>query len=455
MALINPSNLYSGGNVQLNSTPYLNYYLKQDAEKKAKEEALNKYFGQKLANVTATGVRQEEAQTLGQIKNDISNYFAQNKEAILNTGKDNGKAWGELQRKFNQAEQVINTGKIRNEENKSIQKILSNPNVVNLIDLDTLSEAKQKHDQSSYIYKDGELVDNPNFKKFDLADITFHPKEMNEADWTNYLQGFRKLYQPDQYKVDYAPTGNNKFQLSKQEITSYSPKRLKQMGEKAINDFNSSKRVAYSFKLGHDLLKGNIEDYKEENEAKFNELNTIFKNVMERDIENPADIHAAEIIKLNLGDFLKGGTQTNIDELEKSKMRRMEYMVRHRGSQDDAFYDAYADTVNLLKGFPTQKVPLTSLPSNLIKIYLSAAEKTLDRPTLNMFNRKPDNYEISADPNGDGILVYKVGENVAKGKIPSIQINTEANAPYGTKVKIKSVPSQKQQQAPKTKKLSW
>lgn len=453
MALINPSNLYSGGNVQLNSTPYLNYYLKQDAEKKAKEEALNKYFGQKLANVTATGVRQEEAQTLGQIKNDISNYFAQNKEAILNTGKDNGKAWGELQRKFNQAEQVINAGKILNEENKSLAKLLSNPNTVNQLDMDVFSSEKEKHDQPAYIYQNGQLVDNPNFKKFDLADITFHPKEMNEADWTNYLQGFRKLYQPDQYKVDYAPTAGNKYKLSKQDIKSYSPNKLKEMAEKAINDFNSSKRLAYSFKLGHDLLKGNIEDYKEENEAKFNELNTKFKNVMGRDIESPADIHAAEIIKSNSGEFLKGGTETNIAALEENKFRRARLAASLKGKQDGELYDAYSETLDAIQNTPNKRVPLTSLSSNVADVYFNAAKNIFDKSPINIINKTAKNYEVSTDNNGN-ISIYKVGESTPIGSMTELDVNTRANQPYGTKIKTKAI-STKKKQAPKTKKLSW
>lgn len=450
MALINPSNLYSGGNVQLNSTPYLNYQLKQEAEKKAKEDALNKYFGQKLANVTATGVREEEAKLLGTIKNDISNYFAQNKESILNTNKDGGKAYGELQKKFNQAEQVINAGKILNEENKSLAKLLSNPNTASLLDMETFSAEKSKHDQPSYIYDNGQLVENPNFKKFDISGITFNPKEMNEKDWSGYMQGIRKTFEPDTYSLDYQPSKDNKYKLVKTEVRKYSPKALKNIAEQAINDYNSSKRLSYSFRLGHDLVKGSIEDYKEDNEQKFNELNTTFKQIMGRDIEKPSDIHAAEMIKANSISFPKVGTETNIAALEANKTARMQYLENARENNAGEVYNGYQETVDIINASPNKRVPLTSLSQNLADVYFKAAS-FYDKSPINAINKVPKNYEISTDANGN-ISIYKIGNPNPIGAMNELDINTEVNQPYGTKIKNR-VPKTKTKGA-KTK-ITW
>jgi len=52
--IVNP---YGAGNVRLDSTPYTNFFLRQEAQKRAKDEALDRYFMDMEKSVTPAGMR--------------------------------------------------------------------------------------------------------------------------------------------------------------------------------------------------------------------------------------------------------------------------------------------------------------------------------------------------------------------------------------------------------------
>ncbi len=60
MALINPSNLYSEGQVNLDSTPYLRMQQQQQAKQQAREDALYKYFSELPNKLNAAGMRVQD-----------------------------------------------------------------------------------------------------------------------------------------------------------------------------------------------------------------------------------------------------------------------------------------------------------------------------------------------------------------------------------------------------------
>ena len=60
MALINPSNLYSEGQVNLDSTPYLRMQQQQQAKKQAREDALYKYFSELPTKINSAGMRVQD-----------------------------------------------------------------------------------------------------------------------------------------------------------------------------------------------------------------------------------------------------------------------------------------------------------------------------------------------------------------------------------------------------------
>lgn len=90
MALQNPSTLYTGGNVVLDSSPVVDYYSQLQFKKQARDEALNKYFTGLADNINTAGVRMKDlAGPLGGVDNDIKawqKHWMDNKDAIKKGG---------------------------------------------------------------------------------------------------------------------------------------------------------------------------------------------------------------------------------------------------------------------------------------------------------------------------------------------------------------------------------
>jgi len=90
MALINPSNLYSGGTAVLDSTPYLRMALQQRARKQAMEDAMYQHYSELPNKINTAGVRYQDLDNeYGGINQDLNkarDYWIQNKAAIMKGG---------------------------------------------------------------------------------------------------------------------------------------------------------------------------------------------------------------------------------------------------------------------------------------------------------------------------------------------------------------------------------
>jgi len=93
MAIINPSNLFSAGNVALDSTPYLRISEAQKARQKAIDEAAYRHYSELPDKLNSAGVRAqdwEDPNGNGGIGNDIENtkrFFIENSKDILKGGQ--------------------------------------------------------------------------------------------------------------------------------------------------------------------------------------------------------------------------------------------------------------------------------------------------------------------------------------------------------------------------------
>lgn len=63
-----PSNLYAGGAVIFDSSPYTNYYLNQQARQKAQEDSMYRYFGEMGKGLTPAGMDAKDIPGLMQRK---------------------------------------------------------------------------------------------------------------------------------------------------------------------------------------------------------------------------------------------------------------------------------------------------------------------------------------------------------------------------------------------------
>jgi hypothetical protein len=91
MALINPSNLYSEGQVNLDSTPYLRMQQQQQAKKQAREDALYKYYSELPTKINGAGMRVQDIDGANGGFNkkiqDIRTFWDTNKQDIIRGGR--------------------------------------------------------------------------------------------------------------------------------------------------------------------------------------------------------------------------------------------------------------------------------------------------------------------------------------------------------------------------------
>lgn len=130
MSLHNPSNLYSGGNVLLDNTPFLRIAMQQRLRKQALDEASTQYFTKLPEKLNTAGVRGQDMQDPngnGGIQNDIENWqsqWATNKDAI----KKGGMSQQQFMGGFEKIRQKIDESKKRAQTELLIGKKAIEPN---------------------------------------------------------------------------------------------------------------------------------------------------------------------------------------------------------------------------------------------------------------------------------------------------------------------------------------
>lgn len=86
MAFINPSNLYSGGQVVLDSTPYLKMQMQKQAKELAAQDAMAKHYEDMVGKINPDGVRVDEQPAVEKMLADVQGFFMQNKGDIISGG---------------------------------------------------------------------------------------------------------------------------------------------------------------------------------------------------------------------------------------------------------------------------------------------------------------------------------------------------------------------------------
>lgn len=113
MAIQNDPRMYSAGAVQFDSSPSVNMYAqlmaKRDAQKRAKDEALNQYFDKELRDLSPTGVRDVHKPGIMADIGAAQQYWYDNKDKIMKGGAERV----EFQRKIQNTSHTIQKAKDR------------------------------------------------------------------------------------------------------------------------------------------------------------------------------------------------------------------------------------------------------------------------------------------------------------------------------------------------------
>ena len=163
MAIHIPSNLYSGGNVTLDNTPYLRIAMQSRMRKEARDQALNQYYQKMPDTVNDKGTRDQEIPVINQMKDEMQQFGMKNRAALINPKIDGGAAQLGMQQRFRNVGAIVRKSQSAGMVDHQAGQMYFNPKNQDLLNSDYFIQAHEKHNLP---------VTDPNFKQLDLADIT-------------------------------------------------------------------------------------------------------------------------------------------------------------------------------------------------------------------------------------------------------------------------------------------
>lgn len=272
-------NPYSGGAVILDSTPYTQYYLNQQAKQQAKEEALDKYYQDQVASISSKGLRDVDMNYFGQKYKELQNLYMQNKDAIKNPTKYGFEKAQEYNQRRQELMNLPSISKQAQDEKAQALKVSMNPANREILDMKTLDDSFKLHDLP---------INDPRRKSVDLANMPFLAKQLNPSEYNTYIKGvlsnvgttgtFGKSQKVGNYMVETPYT------------EEYSKENLLKAGERTKIDAVSNPSLRRTARTMFD----NAPDAEKE------ELAKIHQDYFGKPLLNGEDILAAQVIQSGL-----------------------------------------------------------------------------------------------------------------------------------------------------------
>lgn len=209
MALINPRTLYTGGDVALDSTPYRVAYQRQQQIKQAREDALDKYYQNLPNTVNDKGVRDQEIPVINNAKDQLQQYWMQNKDAIK---KGNTPQNYNYQKMIRDIQGVIQESKNRAATSAKIATLRGNPKYDYIFRDPKLVEQIQAHDEP--IGADGSTGINFN-------QLTLPPAPFDQQKYLGNFTGQHAIKPTNE--ITYQPIDGDRFnrtQISTPKLSS-------------------------------------------------------------------------------------------------------------------------------------------------------------------------------------------------------------------------------------------
>jgi|GEM_PF-2947618 len=274
MALINPAGLYTGGRVTLNPLPFEQIYLQQQAHKQAKDEALDKYYQDIPKSINPAGVRTQDIPGFMDKVNGAREFYQKNRDAIKNPRLDRGAAQSQYQAMNTDALTYVNTSKQEEAKKLPFVKVLSNPDSRQRV-MDSDLQKLAAHDLP---------LNDPNRKSFDFSTIDFNPKELSPQENEAHQKALAGSFQPSEEVISSVPNPKD-LTITNTYQKKWSPDQLKAMVAKDISTVMGDRRFEYNAQNLWDRIKNNPEQ--------FDALNKTYKGITGKDIQHPAELHAA------------------------------------------------------------------------------------------------------------------------------------------------------------------
>lgn len=262
--IINPSNLYSGQQGILRDN-VVDYVTKLELQKRAKDEALDKYYQGLPNTVNDKGVRDQEIPILHEAKNKIQNYWMVNRDAIRKGNTPEAYNYGKM---FREAQGLVQESKNRAATAEKLSKLRGNPKYDYIFRSPKLIEQIDAHERP--IGTDG--AQGINFDQITLPPAPF--------DQQKYRQGLKDI--KPEYDITYETNPQDKF--SKFEVKT--PKLNKEQLDKVT-------QYAATELYNNPSFESEIKDKIKTDAALAPALHKVFTEKFGRDIQSDADLATA------------------------------------------------------------------------------------------------------------------------------------------------------------------
>lgn len=299
-----PSNLYAGNAVVVNPMPYVQYAEKREQLKQAKEDALDKYYGNLPNTINDKGLRDQEVEPLHQKQNDIQQYWMQNKEKIRKGNTPEAFNYGKM---FRDAQGLVQESKNRATTASKISQLRANSKYDYIFKDPSLLEKIHSHDLP--VGSDGSAG-------IDFNQITLPPPPF---DPVKHLGGLKVKPNPD--TPTYEPIQGDKYN------------RLEITGKKfSPEDLNAVHLYAQTQLDNNPSFERQIKEHVEKDPALVAQLAATFQKHYGHPITNEGDVATA--YTLSLMDLTP--TQKTVRNLESiTADKNKEWLRRHNISDRD------------------------------------------------------------------------------------------------------------------------
>lgn len=240
--LINPSNLYSGGNVKFDSSPYLRMAMQQRAKRQALDEASAQYFNKLPEKLNTAGVRDVDMQDPngnGGIQNDIDKWtgnWAMNKGSILRGGL----AQQQHMADFERIRQKIQASKDRAKTELEIGKEALKPN--------GWKPREEDHPVIDALSKS--IYDRSSKKSDGVSEYGLNDLSLSAAPFTSQLELQHNKSIENGVVPDKIPEDKGTFDPVTKKVTynyGYTPEKVTQLAQNAIKDVTSNRTLKYHY----------------------------------------------------------------------------------------------------------------------------------------------------------------------------------------------------------------
>ncbi len=227
MPIQNQAGLYSGGQGIFNSTPFTQFVLKQDAIKKAKDDAIDKYYNNLPNTINEQGVRDQEIPLIHDKKDEIQQYYQQNRDAIK---KGNTPEAFNLGKKFREAQGIIQESKNRAATATKLSQLRGNPKYNYLFEEPDAIHSIMNHELP--VGKEGSQAIN-------YDQFTIPPEPLDEGKYAKTR--LNTLSHTD--NIQDAPNPADKLTLIRTNKPMLNDEGKQQLKDIAVHDYNFDPKV--------------------------------------------------------------------------------------------------------------------------------------------------------------------------------------------------------------------